>query len=83
MICMLSSCFSYNTRYYVIKQVGKKDKELIKLFRQEIPRKIILLMLTGSTGDIYKSPKTFWESKENPDTRYKIVSIKELVELTK
>lgn len=33
------------TRYYVTQKVGKKDKEIISLVREEIPRKIILLLL--------------------------------------
>jgi DNA-binding transcriptional ArsR family regulator len=40
-------------------------------------------LLTGGTGDIYKSEKIFWKSKANPATRYNIVSVKELVGLTK
>lgn len=31
-------------RYYLYNRVGRKDKALINLFRQEIPRKIILLL---------------------------------------
>jgi len=32
------------TRYFVAKKIGEKDKKLLNLFRQDIPRTIILLL---------------------------------------
>ena len=72
----------YN-RYYAMKQVGKRDKELINLFRQEIPLKIVLLLLVCGPGDIFKSPRIYWKAKSNPAAYTGIFSVKELEELTK
>ena len=70
-------------RYYIKEKIGKNDEKLIKLFRQKVPRKIILLLLCGTSGDSFKSQKIYWKTKANPDTRFTPVSVKELIGLTK
>ena len=42
------------TRYYVIQKVGKQDKEILNLLRQETPRRIFMLLLTPGPGHIFK-----------------------------
>jgi DNA-binding transcriptional ArsR family regulator len=72
----------YN-RYYVTKKVGRKEKELINILRQEVPLKLVLHLLVGGPGDIYKSPKTWYKALDDPNTRTRASSIKELYGLTK
>ena len=40
-------------RYYVKQTVGKKDKEIINLLRQEIPLRIVILLLCPGPAHIY------------------------------
>ncbi|MCK4365475.1 MAG: winged helix-turn-helix transcriptional regulator [Thermoplasmatales archaeon] len=71
------------TRYYVTQKVGKNDKEILNLLRQEAPRKIIYLLLTPGPGEIYKTKDAQEKAMSNPSTFLKTYSKKELVELTK
>ena len=70
-------------RFYSIKSVGNRDKEIINILRQEIPLRIILLLLTPGPGDIYKDKKTYKKSWNNPKNWEFTYSKKELIELTK
>ena len=72
----------YN-RYYAMKQVGRIDKEILNVLRQEVPLKIVILLLNEGPGDIYKSDKIFWKAMNNPATHTKLFSVKELIGLTK
>ncbi|MCK4364807.1 MAG: ArsR family transcriptional regulator [Thermoplasmatales archaeon] len=72
----------YN-RYYAMKQVGRIDKEIINVLRQEVPLKLVIHLLVDGPGDIYKSKKTFWKAMDNPSARTKLFSVKDLVELEK
>jgi len=71
------------TRYYIAQKVGKKDKDIINLLRQEVPRRIILLLLTPGPSNIYQNKKTLEKALTVPVTYLKTYSKKELVELTK
>ena len=69
------------TRYYVTQKVGRRDKEIISLLREEIPRKIILLLLCPGPGDIYKyNPE---EELRKSKSYLKTYSKRELVNLTR
>lgn len=68
------------TRYYVSKKVGKKDKELLNLLRQEVPRKIVLLLITAGPAELYG--KYTKEEQGDPSLRTIVHSKKDLVELT-
>ena len=70
-------------RYYAMKQVGRIDKEILNVLRQEVPLKIVILLLVGGPGDIFKSPKIFWKAIDNPATYTRPFSVKELVEMSK
>jgi len=70
-------------RYYVTQKVGKKDKEIINLLRQEVPRRIILLLLSPGPGNIYQNKDTQKKALKNPATFLKTYSKRELVELTR
>ena len=80
---IISKPEKYYTRYYVKEQVSTGDKELIKLFRQEIPRIIILLLLVTGPAEIYKTRERRFKARVNHFTRVRLRSIKELVGLTK
>lgn len=69
------------TRYYATQKVGKRDKELLNLFRQEIPCKIVLLLLCTGPGYIYKKKGASGEF--DPAIFVRTYSKKELVELTR
>ena len=71
------------TRYYVTQKLSQKDKEIINLLRQEVPCRIILLLLTPGPGHIYRNKHTQVKHIKNPDIFLKTYSKKELVELTK
>ena len=71
------------TRYYVNQTVGAKDKEIINLLRQDIPRRIILLLFCIGPGDIYKNKKAMEKAKKDPSSYLRTYSKKELIELTK
>lgn len=74
-------------RYYVTQKVGKIDKEIINLLRQEVPRKIFLLMLCAGPGYIYQKPLRDvigpYAKKPDPAIYSGIYSKRELVELTR
>ena len=80
---IISKPEKYYTRYYVKEQVSTGDKELIKLFRQEIPRIIILLLLVAGPAEIYKTRDSYFKARANHFTRVRLRSIKELVGMTK
>jgi predicted transcriptional regulator len=70
------------SRYYVVKEVGRREKEIFKLLRQDIPRRIVILLLY--TRPCYWYPeidynKIFSASFESMYT----FSKKELVEMEK
>ena len=68
------------THYYVTKKVGKKDKELMNLLRQEVPLKILLLLLLSGPADLYG--KFSKEEQNNPALRTTVHSKKDLANLT-
>lgn len=69
------------TRYYVSKEVGKTDKELLNLMRQDIPRKIVMLLLCPGPPELYGEISK--EEQWNPSLRSYIHSKKDLADLTK
>ena len=69
------------TRYYAFKKVGKKDKELMNLMRQDVPRKIIMLLLCEGPPELYG--KFTKDDLHDPSLRTDIHSKKELANLTK
>ena len=69
------------TRYYAVKEVGKKDKELMNLMRQEIPRKIIMLLLCEGPPELYG--KFTKDELSDPSLRTFLHSKKEIANLTK
>lgn len=70
-------------RYYIKRTVGMRDKELINLLRQEVPLRIILMLLTPGPGHIYKDKETKKKALLKPSTFEKTYSKKEIIELTK
>jgi predicted transcriptional regulator len=70
-------------RYYAMKQVDRRDKELINILRQEVPLKIVIHLMVQGPGDIYKDEKTYWKALEYPADLTNLFSVKELVELEK
>ena len=66
-----------------MKKVGRRDKELINILRQEVPLKLIILLMCEGPGDIYKSHKDFWGAMKDPTAHTKLKSVKDLEELTK
>ena len=71
------------TRYYVKQKVGIRDKEILNLLRQDIPLRIVLLLLTAGPGNIYKNKITKKKAFSDPATFLKTYSKRELIELTK
>lgn len=71
------------SRYYGTQKVGKKDKEILNLLRQETPQRIIILLLTPGPGHIFKDKNTQNNALSKPETYLKTYSKKELIELTK
>lgn len=69
------------TRYYVSKKVGKKDKELLNLLRQDVPRKIVLLLLTPGPAELYM--EHIKKEQQDPSLHTMTHSKKDLVRLTK
>jgi len=69
-------------RYYVKQTVGKKDKEILNLLRQETPLRIILMLLTPGPGHIFKDKETQKKAYYKHATFLKLYSKKELIELT-
>jgi DNA-binding transcriptional ArsR family regulator len=72
------------SRYYVIQKIDENDKEIINLLRQEIPRKIILLLSCKGPAYIFKPNKyKKYNAKLNRKKYPRAFSKKELIELTK
>ena len=71
------------TRYYVIQKVGKQDKEILNLLRQETPRRIFMLLLTPGPGHIFKDEEIKKKAFSKFGPFLKMYSKKELVELTR
>ena len=70
-------------RYYVAKNIGKKDMEILNLLRQEVPLRIILNLLTPGPGHIYKDKKTKEKALNKLSSLGKTYSKKEIIELNK
>jgi DNA-binding transcriptional ArsR family regulator len=71
------------TRYYVTKSVGKSEKEILNLLRQETPSRIIILMLTPGPGEIFVDKKTQEKEMLKPSAHMKTYSKEELINLTR
>jgi len=67
------------TCYYISNKVGNNEKELLHILRQDVPRKIVLLLLTAGPAELYK--KSYNQKK--PTIRRLIHSKKDLINLTK
>jgi len=70
-------------RYYAKEKIDRRDKEILNLLRQDIPLKIILLLLVPGPGKIYKDKETYKKSLKNPEVWNYTYSKKELIGLTK
>lgn len=70
-------------RYYVKQKVGKKDKEMFNLLRQEVPQRIVLLLITPGPSNIYQNNNIQKKALKNPDMYLKMYSKNELTELTR
>jgi len=70
-------------RYYIAKTVGKKDKEILNLLRQETPLRIVLMLLSPGPGQIFKDKEIQKEAYCKHATFEKNYSKKEIIELTK
>jgi DNA-binding transcriptional ArsR family regulator len=70
-------------RYYIKTSVGKRDKEILNLLRQDIPRKIIIMLLIPGPSYVFKDKETKKKAYFNGSAFQKTYSKKELVELTK
>lgn len=72
------------TRYYATQKVCKKDIEMFNLLRQEIPQKLILLLLSIGPGSIYKNKEYCKKLEDIGSSTYPpAYSKKELIELTR
>jgi len=70
-------------RYYIKDKVSHKEKKILNFLRQEIPRRIILMLLIPGPGHIYKDKKTQKEAYKKTSTFLLTYSKKEIIELTK
>jgi len=70
-------------RYYVKESIGKKEVEILNLLRQEVPLRIILILLTPGPGHIFKDKETKKKAYLKHKTYEKNYSIREMAELTK
>jgi predicted transcriptional regulator len=77
---IVSKSDSRFTRYYVTGKIGRDYKELMSLLRQDVPRKIILLLLVAGPAELYDVNN---ENRQNPELRAALHSKKELKNLTK
>ena len=68
-------------RYYVSNKIGKQEKEFLNIVRQDIPRKIVLLLLSFGPHDHYIGFKP--HEKHDPSKLTRWHSLKELGKLTK
>jgi len=69
------------TRYYASNKIGRKDKNMMNLLRQVVPRKIVLLLLCAGPSELYG--KYSEEELADPSRRTIIHSKKDLLTLTK
>ena len=70
-------------RYYVKESIGKKDVEILNLLRQEVPLRIMMMLLIPGPGNIYKDNELKKKAMLKPSTHEKRYSTREMVELTK
>jgi DNA-binding transcriptional ArsR family regulator len=70
-------------RYYVKESIGKKDVEILNLLRQEVPLRIIMMLLIPGPGHIYKDKETNKKALLKHSTFDKTYSKREMIELTK
>ena len=70
-------------RYYATNVMSKENIEIMNLLRQDVPRRIILLLLLKGPGEIFKDKKTLKKAMKKPNTDFFIYSKKELMGLTK
>ena len=71
------------TRYYITQTMGRKEKEILNLLRQETPLRIIMLLITPGPGKIFKNKKTQDKALSNPSSYHKTYSKSELINLTR
>lgn len=71
------------TRFYAKEKVGVNDKKIISVLRQEVPLRIVLLLLTPGPGNVYISKETQEKAYKDPSTFDKTYSSRELAEFTK
>lgn len=70
-------------RYYASNTIGKKDKEILNLLRQETPCRIINLLLIPGPGHIFIDLKTQEKELTKPSRYMKTYSKQELIDLTR
>ena len=70
-------------RYYVKYSVGKDDKKILNLLRQETTLRIIIMLLTPGPGHIYIGEENFKKALNKHETFEKTYTIKEIIDLTK
>ena len=70
-------------RYYIKHSIGKNDKVIINLLRQETILRIVIILLCPGPGNIYKDRETYLKSLKKYKTWEYTYSKKELAELTK
>jgi len=68
-------------RFFASKKVSIRDKIWLNILRQEVPRKIVLLLITAGPADLYG--KYTKEEQKNPELRTLVHSKKDLTDLTK
>jgi len=71
------------TGYYVKKNFSQRDIELINLLRQDVPRRIIQLLIIAGPGEIFKNRETWKKAKRDPKSYWRLKSKRELVGATK
>lgn len=71
------------TRYYVKHTVGKNDKKILNLLRQETTLKIIIMLLLPGDYRIYNGEEIFQKSLSKFETFENPYSINDLINLTK
>lgn len=70
-------------RYYVKDTIGRQDKEILNLLRQETTLRIVVTLTLPGPGNIYRGEKVYQEAIKKHETFEKTYSIKEIMELTK
>jgi len=74
------------TRYYATNKINRNDKEIINLLRQDIPRRILLLLFVPYKGHEFKNKKTLKKREKIPydSPLYPVSHSKaELIDLTR